>query len=133
MPGTITDDIEIIDAGHGGGTDVPPAATTTETAPAAPAQIPRRAYFTALQLGTGRHRHVLHGADQLVHGAQGPGERLGSVQLAAHSLVQHTDSAGQQRHHSGGTAKLHARAEGRIRTVVGDSRRDWDFCSWAAK
>src|SRR6202166_4687774 len=52
MPGTITDDIEIIDAGHGGGTDVPAGGDDDGDGHGGgglPA-IPRRAYFTAIQL-----------------------------------------------------------------------------------
>src|ERR1700686_4032518 len=52
MPGTITDDIEIIDAGRGGGTDVPSAGGDEgdgQGGGGLPA-IPQRAYFTAIQL-----------------------------------------------------------------------------------
>src|SRR6202051_1027818 len=52
MPGTITDDIEIIDAGHGGGTDVPAGGDDDGDGHGGgglPA-IPERAYFTAIQL-----------------------------------------------------------------------------------
>jgi cytochrome c oxidase subunit III len=52
MPGTITDDIEIIDAGHGGGTDVPSGGDDDGDGHGGgglPA-IPQRAYFTAIQL-----------------------------------------------------------------------------------
>ncbi len=100
MPGTITDDIEIIDAGHGGGADVPAGGDDDgEASGGGPPRIPQRAYFTAIQLGAGRHRHVLHGADQFLPGAQGPGQRLGRVRAAARALVQHADPARQQRHH----------------------------------
>jgi cytochrome c oxidase subunit III len=51
MPGTIVDDVEIIDAGHGGGTP-PPAGGDDDGDSYGPSRpIPRRAYFTALQLG----------------------------------------------------------------------------------
>src|SRR6202790_1448455 len=52
MPGTITDDIEIIDAGHGGGTDGPCGGDDDGDGHGGgglPA-IPQRAYFTAVQL-----------------------------------------------------------------------------------
>src|SRR6202166_5024465 len=52
MPGTITDDIEIIDAGHGGGTDVPAGGDDDGDGHGGgglPA-IPQRAYFNAIQL-----------------------------------------------------------------------------------
>jgi len=51
MPGTVTDDIEIIDAGHGGGTDVPAGGDGDGDGSGGglPA-IPRRAYYTAIQL-----------------------------------------------------------------------------------
>jgi cytochrome c oxidase subunit 3 len=51
MPGTVTDDIEIIDAGHGGGTDVPAGGDEDGDGSGSglPA-IPRRAYYTAIQL-----------------------------------------------------------------------------------
>jgi cytochrome c oxidase subunit 3 len=52
MPGTVTEDIEIIDAGHGGGT-APPAGGDDDDgdSPGARRPVPRRAYLTALQLG----------------------------------------------------------------------------------
>ena len=51
MPGTIIDDVEIIDAGHGGGTDVPSGGDGDGDGRGGglPA-IPQRAYFTAIQL-----------------------------------------------------------------------------------
>jgi cytochrome c oxidase subunit III len=52
MPGTIIDDVEIIDAGHGGGTDVPSGGDDDGDGHGGgglPA-IPQRAYFTAIQL-----------------------------------------------------------------------------------
>ena len=51
MPGTIVDDIENIDAGHGGGTR-PPDGGDDDSGSSGPLRpVPRRAYFTALQLG----------------------------------------------------------------------------------
>ena len=52
MPGTVAEDIEIIDVGHGGGT-APPAGGDDDDgdSPGARRPVPRRAYFTALQLG----------------------------------------------------------------------------------
>jgi len=52
MPGTIVDDIELIDAGRGGGTP-PPAGGDDDDGGSSGARrpVPRRAYFTALQLG----------------------------------------------------------------------------------
>jgi cytochrome c oxidase subunit 3 len=52
MPGTIVDDIELIDAGRGGGTP-PPAGGDDDDggSPESRRPVPRRAYFTALQLG----------------------------------------------------------------------------------
>ena len=52
MPGTLTDDIEIIEAGHGGGGGVPAGGDDDggDGGSGLPA-IPRRAYFTAMQLG----------------------------------------------------------------------------------
>src|SRR5438105_11826538 len=51
MPGTITDDIEIIDAGHGGGTDVPAGGDgDPEGSGHGLPAIPNRAYFTCMQL-----------------------------------------------------------------------------------
>ena len=52
MPGTIVDDIELIDAGHGGGTP-PPAGGDDDDGGSSGSRrpVPRRAYFTALQLG----------------------------------------------------------------------------------
>src|SRR3984893_9919560 len=52
MPGTIIDDVEIIDAGHGGGTDGPAGGDDDGDGRGGgglPA-IPQRAYFTAIQL-----------------------------------------------------------------------------------
>jgi cytochrome c oxidase subunit III len=51
MPGTVTEDIEIIDAGHGGGTGTPAGGNDDSGSPGARRPVPRRAYFTALQLG----------------------------------------------------------------------------------
>src|SRR6266852_7865053 len=51
MPGTVTEDIEIIDAGHGGGTGTPAGGDDDGGSPRARRPVPRRAYFTALQLG----------------------------------------------------------------------------------
>jgi len=51
MPGTITDEIEIIDAGHGGGTDVPAGGEDDGEGSGGSWQMPQRAYFTVIQLG----------------------------------------------------------------------------------
>jgi len=51
MPGTITDEIEIIDAGHGGGTDVPAGGDDDGEGSGGSFQMPQRAYFTVVQLG----------------------------------------------------------------------------------
>jgi cytochrome c oxidase subunit III len=51
MPGTILDDIEIIDAGRGGGTGTPAGGDDDSGSPGRRRPVPRRAYFTALQLG----------------------------------------------------------------------------------
>ena len=51
MPGTVTEDIEIIDAGHGGGTGTPAGGDGDGDSPGARRPVPRRAYFTALQMG----------------------------------------------------------------------------------
>lgn len=51
MPGTVSEALEIIDAGHGGGTP-PPAGGDGDSGSSGPSRpVPRRAYFTALQLG----------------------------------------------------------------------------------
>jgi cytochrome c oxidase subunit 3 len=51
MPGTITDEIEIIDAGHGGGTDIPAGGDDDGEGSGGSWQMPQRAYFTVIQLG----------------------------------------------------------------------------------
>jgi cytochrome c oxidase subunit 3 len=51
MPGTVVEDIEIIDAGHGGGTGTPPGGDDDSGSSGGRKRVPRRAYFTALQLG----------------------------------------------------------------------------------
>src|ERR1700732_4881899 len=51
MPGTVTEDIEIIDAGHGGGTGTPAGGDDDGGSPGPRRPVPPRAYFTALQLG----------------------------------------------------------------------------------
>src|SRR5271169_4863880 len=51
MPGTITEDIEIVDAGHGGGTGTPAGGDDDSGSSGPLRPVPRRAYFTALQLG----------------------------------------------------------------------------------
>jgi cytochrome c oxidase subunit III len=51
MPGTVIDDLEIIDAGHGGGTGTPAGGDDDSGRSGGRKPVPRRAYFTALQLG----------------------------------------------------------------------------------
>jgi cytochrome c oxidase subunit 3 len=51
MPGTVAEDIEIIDTGRGGGTGTPAGGDDDSGSPGARRPVPRRAYFTALQLG----------------------------------------------------------------------------------
>src|SRR6202030_1545719 len=52
MPGTVTDEIEIIDAGRGGGTNVPAGGDGDgETSGGGSPGTPQRAYFTVIQLG----------------------------------------------------------------------------------
>jgi cytochrome c oxidase subunit III len=51
MPGTVTEDIEIIDAGHGGGTGTPAGGDDEGGSGGGRRPVPRRAYFTAMQLG----------------------------------------------------------------------------------
>jgi cytochrome c oxidase subunit III len=53
MPGTITEDIEIISTGRGGGTGAPGGGGDDDRGGSSggPRPVPRRAYFTALQLG----------------------------------------------------------------------------------
>lgn len=51
MPGTITDEIEIIDAGHGGGVDIPAGGDDDgDSSGGGYSGTPRRAYFTVIQL-----------------------------------------------------------------------------------
>ena len=52
MPGTITDEIEVIDAGRGGGNDVPAGGDDDgDGSGGGSHDIPQRAYFTLIQLG----------------------------------------------------------------------------------
>src|ERR1700746_405021 len=51
MPGTIVEDVELIDAGHGGGTPPPAGGDDDGDSSGGRKPVPRRAYFTALQLG----------------------------------------------------------------------------------
>lgn len=51
MPGTILDEIELIDAGRGGGTPPPAGGDDDGGGSGSRRPVPRRAYFTALQLG----------------------------------------------------------------------------------
>src|SRR6202521_3372893 len=51
MPGTIVDDVELIDAGRGGGTPPPAGGDDDGDSSGSRRPVPRRAYFTALQLG----------------------------------------------------------------------------------
>src|SRR5579862_3474105 len=51
MPGTVIDDIEIIDSGHAGGTGTPAGGDDDSGSSGGRKSVPRRAYFTALQLG----------------------------------------------------------------------------------
>jgi cytochrome c oxidase subunit 3 len=50
MPGTITDDLEVLDSGHGGGTDVPAGGDDDEPSGGGYRRVPDRAYFTVVQL-----------------------------------------------------------------------------------
>src|ERR1700729_1395620 len=50
MPGTVVEDIEIIEGGHDGGTGTP-AGGDDDGSSGGRRPFPRRAYFTALQLG----------------------------------------------------------------------------------
>ena len=51
MPGTAVEDVEIIDSGHGGGTGTPAGGDDDDGSSGGRKPVPRRAYFTALQLG----------------------------------------------------------------------------------
>ena len=51
MLGTVAEDIEIIDADHGGGTGTPAGGDDDSGSSGSRRPIPRRAYFTAMQLG----------------------------------------------------------------------------------
>jgi cytochrome c oxidase subunit 3 len=51
MPGTITEEIQIVDAGQGGGTDIPAGGDEGGGSGGGAPAIPRRAYFTAVSLG----------------------------------------------------------------------------------
>jgi cytochrome c oxidase subunit 3 len=51
MPETVFDDVELINAGHGGGTPPPAGGDDDGDSSGSRRPIPRRAYFTALQLG----------------------------------------------------------------------------------
>jgi cytochrome c oxidase subunit III len=51
MPGTILDDVELIDAGRGNGTPPPDGGDGDGDGHGSRRPFPRRAYFTALQLG----------------------------------------------------------------------------------
>ena len=50
MPGTLTPDIEILDAGHGGGGGVPAGGDDDGDSGSGLPRIPQRAYYTAVQL-----------------------------------------------------------------------------------
>jgi cytochrome c oxidase subunit III len=51
MPGTVVDDVEIIDGGHGRGTPPPDGGDGDGDSHGSRRPFPKRAYFTALQLG----------------------------------------------------------------------------------
>src|SRR3974390_3150574 len=51
MPGTFVDDVELIDADHGGGTPPPAGGDDDGGSSGSRRPVPQRAYFTALQLG----------------------------------------------------------------------------------
>jgi cytochrome c oxidase subunit 3 len=50
MPGAITDDIDIVDAGHGGGGDIPAGGDDDSGSGRTGPRVPERAYYTAVQL-----------------------------------------------------------------------------------
>ena len=62
MPGTITDDIEIIDAGHGGGTDVPAGGDDDGEGSGGSFRDAAARLLHRHSAGACRHHHVLHGA-----------------------------------------------------------------------
>jgi hypothetical protein len=74
MPGTITDEIEIIDAGRGGGNDIPAGGDDDGEGSGGSPGIPQRAYFTVIQLGLAGIVMFFMGPDQLFSGAQGLGK-----------------------------------------------------------
>src|SRR5580658_8731259 len=51
MPGTILDDLEIIEGGRGGSPGTPAGGDDDDHSSGGVPGVPRRAYFTALQLG----------------------------------------------------------------------------------
>ena len=100
MPGTITDDIEIIDAGHGGGTDVPAGGDDDgEGSGSGLPAIPQRAYFTAIQLALAGIVMFFMALTSSFLVRKGLGNDWVSFALAAHSLGEYAGSAGQQRDH----------------------------------
>ncbi len=50
MPGAVTDELEIVDAGHGGGGDVPAGGDDDSGSGRSGPRVPERAYYTAVQL-----------------------------------------------------------------------------------
>ena len=121
MPGTFAEDIEIIDAGHGGGTGTPAGGDDDSGSSGSRRPVPRRAYFTALQLGLAAIVMFFMALASSYIVRKGPGQRLAAHADASGSVVQHGDSAGQQRHHYCGakeTGKRRARSVSNV--VVGD-------------
>ena len=99
MPGTITDDIEIIDAGHGGGHGCPlPAETTTAKVRAAACRrIPQRAYFTAIQLALAGIVMFFMALTSSFLVRKGLGDDWVAFDSAARAVVQYAGPARQQR------------------------------------
>ena len=109
MPGTIADDIEMIDAGHGGGTGTPAGGDDDGGSSGARRPVPRRAYFTALQLGLAAIVMFFMALASSYIVRKGLGDRLAEHADAPGAVVQHGCSARQQRHHRGGAQKTGGR------------------------
>ena len=119
MPGTITDEIEIIDAGHGGGTDVPAGGDDDGEGSGGSFQMPQRAYFTVIQLGIAGITMFFMALTSSFLVRKGLGNDWVAFSFPRILWGEYCDSGGQQLHHPGGTAIPAPRSEGGIQALVG--------------
>ncbi len=88
-----SDDVELIDAGHGGGNPPPAGGDDDGDSSGSRRPIPRRAYFTALQLGLAAIVMFFMAMASSYIVRKGLGTDWQHISVAPRALVQHGDLA----------------------------------------